>query len=248
MSFRKLGESSATVMQIFAERDAIEIKHKLTGEIHDLELQLYHERLPSIEAIMYAFNKTGFFDVREGGEVMECTCVTCRHNNRCDFGPGEEDTAADDYQCKFVPRWNCFLCSIDATVHVGPVKPMNITPHHCDSDASIYTNDCSKWSVPFTSWGKPLYDMTNDSRRLIWDAIIAKVRCDKGWQSVPWDGVSRQCNGNCNYGDSVHHPETYMMYDGSRCDCRRCGCGVWVPANLSQMQGGMCVACLINAA
>ena len=214
MSFSNLSASCAEAMRIFAERDAIELKRK----VDKLELELYHARLPSLGDIMRDFNSNAYIYYEED----DCRCGNCFYEGRFGSGLGEEDQVVG-IECKFVPRWNAFLDSIGASVEVGAKRPFNISDHHCDSEAAIFTNDRSKWSSRFSEWGRPLCHISSDPRRAMWDAVVQKV--DLHWKRQPWDGVVRDCVGNCQFGDFATGRETY---DGSRCRCVRCACGTWI--------------------
>ena len=214
MSFSNLSASCAGAMCIFAERDAIELKHK----VDKLELELYHARLPALGDIMRYFNSNAAIYYEEG----DCRCGDCLDEGRLALGMGEADVMADN-ECKFVPRWNAFLDSLGASVEVGMRRSFNIIDHHYDSEAAIFTSDRSKWPSRFSEWGRPLCHISRDPRRAMWDAVVQKV--DLHWKRQPWDGVVRDCVGNCQFQDFATGRETY---DGSRCRCVRCACGTWI--------------------
>ena len=229
MSFSNLSASCAGAMRIFAERDTIELKRR----VDRLELELYHAHLPPLGNIMRLFNTNAYIYYEE----EDCRCRKCFDEERLALDLEEEDVI-DDNECKFVPRWNAFIDSIGASVEVGARRPVNIRDHHCDSEAAIFTNDRSKWSSRFSEWGKPLCHISRDLRRTMWDTMVQKV--DLHWKRQPWDGVVRDCADNCQFGDYGEGCETY---DGSRCRCKRCACGTWVPLVYFEIHGRQCGRC-----
>ena len=219
-------------MRIFAERDAVELNRK-AGK---LELELYHARLPPLSQVMRDFNSNAYVYYKED----DCRCGKCCNEGRFGLGLGEEDVVVG-IECMFVPRWNAFLDSIGASIEVGRRRPVNLDERHCDSDSAIFTNDRLKWTSRFSEWGKPLFHISKDPRRAAWDALLKKV--DMHWKHAPFDGVVKDCEGNCKFGD---YSEGWETYDGSRCRCKRCKCGAWIPTDYF-MNGGQCASCASEA-
>lgn len=235
MSFSNLTASCAGAMRIFAERDAVELKRKAVK----LELELYHARLPPLSQVMRDFNLYH--------EERDCRCDMCYEGKRCWPDLGEEDIWEDGIECKFISRWNAFLDSIGASIEVGRKRPVNLIEHHCESDSAIFTNDRSKWTSRFSEWGKPLFHISKDPRRAIWDTLVKKV--DMHWKHVPLEGVVKDCDGNCRFGDtdSGYLNSGQGTYDGSRCRCNRCVCGRWIPTDYFMIHGGQCGTCASEA-
>ena len=230
MSFANLSTSCSDAMRIFAEMDVIELRNK----VKKLELAAYHEKLPSLSVVMTAFNKNA---QDEEGNYIQCECYDCISNDRVD----ENDMT--DATCTFLPRWNELLKRVNASVETGEVMPKFVTQNHVESSCALFTIDDTLWYNDISSWGRPLSSL-NSPRRKVWDTIVEEAifPVDNGWQSHCNEGVS-ECLGNCRFGDELYHPGTWKTYDGSKCQCIRCRCGLWVPQEHKEAFGGTCGTC-----
>ena len=207
---------------------------ELRNKVRKLELAAYHEKLPSLSAVMAGFNKNA---QDEEGNYIQCECYHCIENGRVDETDRTEDT------CLFLPRWNELLKRVNASVETGKALPTFVTQNHVESTCALFTIDDGIWYNDISSWGRPLSSL-NSPRRKVWDRIVkaAIFPVDDGWQSHCNEGVS-ECLGNCRFGDESYHPETWKTYDGSKCQCIRCRCGTWVPCNYHQIHNGSCGTC-----
>ena len=142
---------------------------KLEKRIQDLELDLYHERLPDIRYVMKRFNL----------KDVNCHCVQCQREGRYPHLGAIGMLWPGDF-CTFIPAWDAYLyemgAGVDEVCKAGLVNIFsNNSPKFATTPAALWT--CNyEWTMPVRwvsdyGWGKPLSSLSSP-RKKVWDELV----------------------------------------------------------------------------
>ena len=158
--------------------------------MRELELALYHERLPPLRKVMQRVNT----------ELVHCACLQCQREGRWPCR-GVIGAAYPGEGCRFRPLWEAYLRDLGVGVDVVRSRDLPAfrasAPHsficvrNCascgpddargkfwDTPAPVWTA-AHEWTAPALwlcdyGWGRPLSSL-DSPRRKVWDAV---ARCE----------------------------------------------------------------------
>lgn len=146
----------------------------LEKRVRELELALYHERLPPLRKVMKRVNT----------ELVHCACLQCQREGRWPC-KGVIGAAWPGEGCLFLPLWQAYLR--DLGVGVDVVEGRHLAAFRASSDlgGKFSTSPAPVWTASHVwtepahwlcdyGWGRPLSSL-DSPRRALWDAVAA---CD----------------------------------------------------------------------
>ena len=167
-----LGLTCRAAYEALADREVFALEKR----VRELELELYHEKLPDLRMIMRRFND----------RITRCLCMTCQREKRgqCagvigNLWPGEH--------CYFVGPWRAYL--YDLGIGVDEVAGSQVWHMAPRTNGSALTNDkfsrspAAIWTANYEwvqpvhwvndyGWGRQLSSMQSP-RREMWDKLCA---------------------------------------------------------------------------
>jgi hypothetical protein len=161
MQTAALGLTCKAAFEAFAQNQTLELQKR----VNELELEVYHLKLPQLRDCMHVFNHVKL-------TTKACTCMYCGMSGRS--AEDSDRGFVHPHDCLFKPQWESYLESIGATVAVGYDPVANnfdeANSGHGTTTACIYNFASADWHN--CGWGRPLVSL-NDSRKLVWDRIVA---------------------------------------------------------------------------
>ena len=170
-----LGLTCRAAYEALADREVFALEKR----VRELELELYHEKLPPLKTIMRRFND----------QISRCLCLTCQRERRgqCagvigNLWPGEH--------CYFVGPWRAYLYDLGIGVDEVPGPQVwQISPRPANSDQKFSLSPAPIWTANYEwvqpvhwvndyGWGRPLSSM-NSPRREMWDKLCAGEGLDR---------------------------------------------------------------------
>jgi len=136
----------------------------LEDRVRELELALYHEQLPPLDAVMARFN----------AEHTRCTCLCCQHAGRWSW-QGIAGVPSGYEACRFATAWAAYLDARSVAVDAkAPAQDGHAAKFAQDCEAAVRATDFGLPPAPAwvsgCSWGRRLSSM-HSPRRAMWDTI-----------------------------------------------------------------------------